>query len=170
MSVTHYFKPKKIIEVGTFVGKSTLSMLRGMDFSGVTDPKIYTCDFSNDIKLPFGKDNEIVQFPRVSSTGMFEKLHSEGVMCDLLALDGRLQPGDFTLLGSLLHQHSIILLDDFEGVEKGVINGSSLMQPLQKTHTLVYPPSQETLSRFGFFDDCTSALIIPRTAFQLTSQ
>jgi hypothetical protein len=169
MAVAHYFKPKTVIEVGTFIGKSTLSLLRGMEFAGVSYRKIYTCDFSNDIELPFGQ-NQVVQFPRASSTDMFQKLHDEGVVCDLLALDGRLQPGDFELLGALLHQHSIILLDDFEGVEKGVINGSSLMQSLQKTHTLVYPPSQEMLSRLGFFDDCTSALIVPRAIFQLSNQ
>jgi hypothetical protein len=170
MAVAHYFKPKTVIEVGTFIGKSTLSLLRGMEFAGVSDPKIYTCDFSNDIKLPFVRNDEVSQFPRSSSTDMFQKLNAAGVVCDLLALDGRLQPGDFELLGSLLHQNSIILLDDFEGVEKGVLNGSSLMQSLQKTHTLVYPPSHDMLNRLGFFDDCTSALIVPRALFQLSNQ
>lgn len=170
MAVAHYVKPKTVIEVGTFIGKSTLSLLRGMEFAGVSAPKIYTCDSSNAIELPFGRSGEVVQFPRASSTDMFQKLNAAGVVCDLLALDGRLQPGDFELLGSLLHQNSIILLDDFEGVEKGVVNGSSLMQSLQKTHNLIYPPSQEMLHRLGFFDECTSALIVPRTLFQLSNQ
>jgi predicted O-methyltransferase YrrM len=170
LSVAHYFKPKIIVEVGTFIGKSTLSLSVGMEFGGVQDGKIYTCDLSNDIELPFARNREISQFRRQSSTQMLTALSASNTRCDLLFLDGRLQKEDLQYLGTILHSNSIILLDDFEGVEKGALNASLLMNSLQQTHSLVYPPNTELLRRFSLLDSCTTALIIPRSAMLLSNQ
>ena len=170
LSAANYFKPQTIVEIGTFIGKSTLSLLRGMQFSGVQNRRIYTCDFSNDIELPFGADGEVMQFRRQSSTLMLSELHARNLQCDFLALDGRLQQEDFQYLSNILHAKSIILLDDFEGVEKGVANASALMNSLQTTHNLIYPPESDVLRKFTLLDGCTTALIIPRALFTLSNQ
>jgi hypothetical protein len=141
-----------------------------MQFSGVQNRRIYTCDFSNDIELPFGDEGEVVQFRRQSSTQMLSELHARNLQCDFLALDGRLQQEDFPYLTKILHAKSIILLDDFEGVEKGVVNASALMKSLQPTHNLLYPPDTSVLRRFSLLDGCTTALIIPRAMFTLSNQ
>ena len=170
LSLAVFFKPQTIFEVGTFIGKSTFSLLKGMQLSGVKNHRIYTCDFSNDIVLPFGDDGEVVQFRRQSSTQMLSELSIRNLQCDLLALDGRLQQDDFQYLSKLLHDNSIILLDDFEGVEKGVSNAFALMNSLQRTHNLIYPPERDTLRKFSLLDGCTTALILPRNFFVLSNQ
>jgi len=94
-SVVQHFKPKRVAEVGTFIGKSTLALAS----SGA---EVHTCDYSNDIKLPF----KVNQYPMTSSTDMFEKLQPA---IDLLFLDGRLQKDDFQHLGRLLHKDSMVV-------------------------------------------------------------
>ena len=48
-SAAAYFKPKCVAEVGTFIGRSAFSLLKGAQLSGGGLPTIYSCDFSNDI-------------------------------------------------------------------------------------------------------------------------
>ena len=57
---------------------------------------------------------------------MFEHLVARGVKADLFFLDGRLQDGDLNLLPSMTHTKTVFVLDDFEGLEKGIINGIKL--------------------------------------------
>jgi hypothetical protein len=49
-------------------------------------------------------------------------------------------------------------LDDFEGVEKGVINAANLMRSLMPTHHLVYPYRSLT------------AMILPKSMVEFTAQ
>lgn len=62
-NLTKYLKVKKIIEVGTFIGKSTISMASAIDCH-FSDGEIYTCDLSNSIKLPYNGKTKIVQFQK----------------------------------------------------------------------------------------------------------
>lgn len=165
-----FFKPKTIAEVGTFIGKSTFSMACAMDIAYPEGGDIYTCDFSNKIDLAFGTKTRVRQFPMQSSTDMFSALYDEKQKCDLLLLDGRLQTEDFKLLSSILHPESIILLDDFEGTEKGVVNALQLMNSLQNTHYLAYPPSRELMRSHGLYEGCTIGMIVPRSLVEHTNQ
>jgi hypothetical protein len=105
-----------------------------------------------------------------SSTDMFSALADEKRKCDLLLLDGRLQTEDFKLLSSILHPESLILLDDFEGTEKGVVNALQLMTSLQNTHYLAYPPSRELMRSHGLYEGCTIGMIVPRSLVEHTNQ
>lgn len=165
-----FFKPRVVAEVGTFIGRSTLSLIRGVERADVPEPVVLTCDFSNDIDLPISTTASLIQFKKKSSTDMFTSMASDGIRCDFLVLDGRLQQEDYRVLGGLLHPSSIIVLDDFEGVEKGVVNASTLMSSLQPSHNLIYPPTRETLRSFQLLDNCTTALIAPKSLFKLSSQ
>jgi hypothetical protein len=62
------------------------------------------------------------------------------------------------------------MLDDFEGIEKGTINAMLLMKSLNKSHFLIYPPTNDTLERRGFLEQCTLAMIIPKSLFYFTNQ
>jgi len=152
-SVVQAVKPKVVAEVGTYIGKSTLALVS----SGAT---VYTCDHSNDIKLPF----KVTQYPMTSSTQMFEQLQPS---IDLLFLDGRLEKGDLPHIGRLLHDRSIVALDDFEGLEKGVANAQRFTY---QGAVLVYPAEKELLEKHGIPDESTLALILPHTIVQLTNQ
>jgi hypothetical protein len=165
-----YFQPKLIAEVGTFIGKSTFAAASAMDLMPHEPLGVFTCDFSNDIKLNLKTRTPIIQFPRKPSTVMFSEIEKTGMRCDMLLLDGRLQDADLPILSSVLYDQSVFLLDDFEGTEKGCVNSMLIMQSLGNTHHLVYPPSSEALLRRGFKDGCTLAMIVPKSLVAFTNQ
>lgn len=101
---------------------------------------------------------------------MFSEMKRNDIRCDILLLDGRLQEADLGLMASILHEKSVILLDDFEGTEKGCVNAMALMQVLEKSHHLIYPPSKQALARHGLTDGCTLAMIVPRSLVAFTNQ
>ena len=92
---------------------------------------------------------------------MFTKLDAP---IDLLHLDGRLHPDDKTHLARLCTPNTIITLDDFEGVEKGVWNA---MQFDLSKRILVYPPERQLTERYAL-GDATTAIILP--TLRLTPQ
>jgi len=125
---TKAFNPKIIAEVGTFIGTSTLTMM-----IAAKDATIYTCDMSNDIDL--GQPN-IIQYPKKTSHEMFADMAEKGLKVDLVYLDGRLTQADVEPLNKIVHEGTVFLMDDFEGVEKGVANAMFLESP---NRVLIYP-------------------------------
>ena len=115
-----FFQPKVIAEVGTFIGVSTRTMRLG-----VSSADIYTCDVSNRIQVD-PKDTKIFQYPKMSSTSMFQHLAEEKIAVDLIYFDGRVQAEDFDYFSSIIHDQTVFVFDDFEGIEKGVINAMRL--------------------------------------------
>jgi len=173
-SVVTYFQPTFILEVGTFIGKSTLAMALGLDDSLMGTGEIHTCDKSNEILLPNVTKTPIVQYSKKTSTEMFTEISStdgSDNKFEMLHLDGRAQEQDFPLLSKICNPEIIVALDDFEGFEKGVANLVNLRNfNLFPSHLLIYPPSDPFLRTFGFFDHSTTALLIPQATLQLTSQ
>jgi hypothetical protein len=100
----------------------------------------------------------IVQYPKKSSTDMFEDLLKQKVKVDLFYIDGRLSPKDIRLILELMHNKTVFVLDDFEGVEKGVGNAMLLMQYLTG-YALIYPRWNGK-----------TAILIPATLLQFTAQ
>jgi predicted O-methyltransferase YrrM len=171
-SAAHYFYPAKILEVGTFIGKSALSLALGAE-NAPAGCEIHTCDSSNDIDLPALSRTKIVQYKKSTSTDMFRKISGshQAQQFDFMHLDGRLQPEDFSLLQKLLHPDAVIALDDFEGIEKGVTNLIKLREnKLLTSHIVVYPCSKDLLSAHHLVDRSTTALLIPSRMLQLTAQ
>ena len=174
-AVAKYFNPNTIAEVGTFIGCSTQALAYGMFLGGRKDTVasqklILTCDLSNDIPLndkPYSIHLE--QFPKQSSVDMFQSMHERNIYADLMNIDGRLGSDDLTLIQKVTHERTVFILDDFEGLEKGVANAFALMSIL-KNYGLVYPPDRELLSKHGFTDYCNTALLIPLSIVQLTNQ
>jgi predicted O-methyltransferase YrrM len=150
-AVIRHFRPKVVAEIGTYIGKSTFVLAReGAD--------VHTCDMTHDFKLPL--TTAITQY-HSSSTEMLAKLDGK---IDLLHLDGRLQPDDKPHLERLFTPNTVITLDDFEGIEKGVWNA---MQIDLSQRILVYPPERELTERYAV-GDATTAIILPN--LRLTPQ
>ena len=150
-AVVRYFRPQKIAEIGTYIGKSTFVLAReGAD--------VHTCDMTHDFKLPLA--TRITQY-HSTSTEMLAKLDGK---IDLLHLDGRLQPDDKPHLERLFTPDTVITLDDFEGIEKGVWNA---MQIDLSQRILVYPPEEKLTGRY-VSGDATTAIILPN--LRLTPQ
>ena len=147
-----FFKPEVIAEVGTFIGVSTMAMYMSDEFL-----RIYTCDMSNDIPNLFEEADEIIKYyPKQSSTQMFKDLAEKGNKVDLVYLDGRLQQEDFEPLNKIIHDQTIFVFDDFEGVEKGVVNAMMLEG---QGRLLIYPR-----------DGKKTAISLPHTMLQFVPQ
>jgi len=127
-----FFKPEIIAEVGTFIGTSTMAMYMADEYF-----RIYTCDMSNDIPALFEDADEVIKyFPKTSSTQMFKQMAETELGIDLLYLDGRVQEEDFQYFPKIIHDQTIFVFDDFEGIEKGVVNAMRLNGA---NRILIYP-------------------------------
>jgi predicted O-methyltransferase YrrM len=172
-SLSFYFRPQRMLEVGTFIGRSAIALAMGSDDAG-TPAELHTCDMSNAIELPRVSACQVRQYPRTSSTAMFTKILGERrpeKRFELLHVDGRLQEEDFPLLEQICSPDVVVALDDFEGTEKGVINLVNLRnRNVMDSHLLIYPCPEPVLRQFGFYDHSTTALLVPQSQLRLTAQ
>lgn len=138
-------KPDTVIELGS--GISTAVM------SGVAK-RIYTGD-----RTPVKWDSElpgVVKFTG-ESTEFFSSLAEKA---DLFFLDGRLAKEDFALIHGLSKPHTVYVLDDFEGIEKGVTNALGL---IDNDRMLMQPVD-------GKYGRSTLAAMIPKQLIRLVNQ
>lgn len=169
-----FFKPKVILEVGTFIGKSTIAMALGADtYFNDHKTQIYSCDKDNEISLPNISKTKIYQFHKTTSTQMLEELEKKKIFLDLIHLDGRLQQNDHEILKKITNENSVYLLDDFEGTEKGVWNlfnmqSSGLIR--RNYHILINPIKDLTKNSFNLNSKSTTACLIPISKILLTAQ
>ena len=148
--VVRFFQPKVIAEVGTFIGVSTMVM----DLATGTTAQIRTCDVSNRIDLAhFGN---IEQYFHTPSHEMFKDMAEEELKVDLVYLDGRLGKDDIEPLSKIIHDKTVFVMDDFEGIEKGVINAMMIEAP---NRVLIYPREGRK-----------TAISIPFTLLQIVPQ
>ncbi|MFL2502378.1 MAG: hypothetical protein ACJ0Q1_05600 [Luminiphilus sp.] len=160
-----YFAPKVVIEVGTYIGRSTAALFIG---ARPAIEKLYTCDATFDAWDPghLTSAGEIEYFGKTTSTQMFEHLVSRGVKADLFFLDGRLQDADLNLVPSIMHNKTVFLLDDFEGLEKGVVNGIKL-RDIYPNLILIRPNAKAPDSGQ---ESPPLALLVPPEVLQLSRQ
>ena len=172
-SLVIFFKPKTIIEIGSFIGKSTISMALGADdYIDEHKCEIFCCDMSNDIKLPKLSKTKITQFNKTKSTDMLKNLDGN-MSFDLVHVDGRLENEDFEILKRNINERTVFVLDDFEGEEKGVVNFINFVQNkmnLKTSYLLAYPIQNETMLKFKLMEKSTSAIIIPSANIGFSNQ
>lgn len=164
--------PRCLLEVGTYIGKSAFALLEGAGDAG-GPAELHTCDQTHALVLPAPRSGRLVQYPLKSSAEMFRELarREPAPRFELIHLDGYLPTEDFPLLAPLCDARTVVVLDDFEGLEKGVANAHRLRENGPwRNHLVVYPPSESSLRRFGFSDHSTMALLVPRELLQLTPQ
>ncbi len=127
--LARYFRPRVIAEVGTFIGRSALALSEG---AGKQLQVIHTCDYSfSEFEIPPSFQVSFVNFPKLTyhgKTSSTEMLSTCKGRVDLFFLDGRLGAKDLDLIKDLRSQECIFIMDDFEGVEKGVSNALLLRQ------------------------------------------
>ena len=151
------YHPAIVIEVGTFIGKSTLTML---DEPSVEH--LYTCDMHNDC---LSNTTRLTCHPMKTSTSMLGGLVDNGVKADAFFFDGRLSPSDVPLILRLSKWNTVYIFDDYHeeppGCQfthgKGVFN-IALLEPFLSEHTFVGPPE-----RVGDLDGFTTiAMLVPK--------
>lgn len=160
-----YFSPKVVIEVGTYIGRSTAALYMG---ARPVIEKLYTCDATFDVWDPghLASAGEIEYFGKTTSTQMFEHLVAIGVKADLFFLDGRLQDADLTFLQGMTHDKTVFILDDFEGLEKGIINGIKL-RDIYPNLILIGPNGK---APDGGQESPRLAVLVPPEVLQLSRQ
>lgn len=135
------FHPATIIEIGTFIGKSTSAML-----SEPSVQHVYSCDMHNDC---LQNSDRLTCFPLTTSTAMLGQVMERGVKADLFFFDGRLSPSDVPLVLRLSKWNTVYVFDDYHenppGEQfpfgKGVFN-LSLLEPFLPEHVFIEPPEQ----------------------------
>jgi hypothetical protein len=120
------YQVKTAVEIGTFIGTSTLA---------IGAEEVFTCDRDNNClpSLP-----GVTTHPYTTSTAMLEGLAARGVRADLFFFDGRIQPADVPLIQTLAHPRTVYAFDDFNGTAKGVVN-AQMLGPLLPDHALAPP-------------------------------
>ena len=170
-ALTAYFNPSIVAEVGTFIGRSTFAIAKAKWKVSSTRLQIHTCDSSNKINLMgFEESCELNQYLKQSSTQMFKDLVDKGVLVDAFMIDGRLSSTDVSLFSQLCVKEFVIFLDDFEGIEKGVVNGLAIANHFGPKLQLFYPPSTALLEQFGLIGVSTLAIMLPSSMIRLLPQ
>jgi hypothetical protein len=161
-----YFKVQRAIEVGTFIGRSTMSIAKAMNLNG--GGEIHTCDASNQISIAQHPPTRIIQYSKKTSTQMLTSLSG---FFDFAFIDGRLNESDVNRLADLLTDDALIVLDDFEGMEKGVANLFKLrLNSKFQQLFLIPPPSFEIAHKLGFTSRSLSAVLLAPSLINLTNQ
>ena len=120
------------------------------------------------LSYPYVGTTKITQFMKQDSTKMLECLTGK---FDLLFIDGRIKNSDIKIILNLITDKSIIVFDDFEGIEKGVANLMLLRQSKEfNNHYQINPPSEEFLKLHNFHSGALLGLLVPINEFQLTNQ
>jgi predicted O-methyltransferase YrrM len=134
---------KTVIEIGTFIGTSTLALA-----AAPTVERVYTCDVSNDC-LP--SSERVRTYPRQTSTEMLADIWTRGVRADLCFFDGAVRPGDVKALARVTTPDTVYAVHDYNygpkirknGVRQTVprkgIGNVELLRPHLPNHMLVLP-------------------------------
>lgn len=163
-------QPTTVFEIGTFIGKSTLAMALAMDATGIPG-QIFTCDGSNDFRVPRLSQTPVRGFPRATSTHALETLRSEGVKLDMLHIDGRLGDRDPELIEQIMVPNAVVAVDDFEGTEKGVSVVSQLFsRPAFARHLLIYPMPAHVREAAGLLGSNSTAVLLPSAVLAFPRQ
>lgn len=170
--LTRKIDPTTVLEVGTFIGRSASAMTTAMDRGEARDRVLYTCDFSNNFVMDTSRfKTQIKAMPKTPSTGALRAAVAAGRPVDLFHFDGRLATEDLEMVAALAHDRTVIALDDFEGIEKGVVNAMLLKRtPKFANHFLIAPPGPDVHAPYGLNDRCLTALLVPPGVFQLVPQ
>jgi len=170
--ITRKVNPSFAFEVGTFIGRSATAIMTAMDVSAKPNATFQTCDASNDFVMDTSAfRTQMLAMPRTDSTTALGLIAASGRQIDLFHLDGRLQTPDLELVAKAASSDAAFALDDFEGIEKGVVNALLLKNiPRFAGYFLIEPPAPEALAPFGVNDRCLTAMLVPMSAFALTPQ
>lgn len=170
-SIISSFKVKRVIEIGTYIGRSALTMAHAIDDTLGQGGVIYTCDYSNKIQLPKITTTEVIQYPDTNSCEMLKDLERCNIQkCDMAYIDGSLTSEDLLLLKKILCEKAILVFDDFQGATKGTHNVASvLLSKLFSDYFFFHPPSRNLRERFHLADHSSSALMIHADRFKWMS-
>jgi hypothetical protein len=132
-ALSEWLKPIVAIEIGTFIGHSTLALGKGAKH-------VYTCDKSN---ACLDSDARRTCFQKTGSTKMLRTLATMRIpKAALWFFDGRIQDPDVDLILGLSAPLPVYAFDDFSDVrghDKGLANVAKLRPALSGSFVLLEP-------------------------------
>lgn len=148
-ALAHVTKARQVIEVGTFIGTSTLALALGADVQTV-----FTCDSSNDCLPPSAK---VRTYPKTVSTEMLRDLRTRGVLADLCFFDGALSQDDAEILQQVTYPGTVYAFHDYnygpkirkhglETVPRKGIGNVNLLRRWLPSHVLAEPKPGTSLA------------------------
>lgn len=169
--LTRKVQPEFVAEIGTFVGRSTMAMAMALNDCGVP-AEIYTCDKDNPFALePEVGGVKIFGHPQSGSTEMLEKISSLGRKVDMMFIDGRLSSKDISIIKNISSEKCVYLFDDFEGIEKGVVNCLMFKQESAFARHILLPPMRIPSATGWDWQGVNSvAVLMPQSLLRLTNQ
>jgi len=122
--MVRYFRPKNILEIGTWFGTSANFMAHALSDAEI-DGTVYTCDKNNLFVAP----HELIEYHNCLSEDLLKDLRRRAVQIDMVFTDGRLYPKDAKRIKSLM-PNVLFSTHDYTGKEKGWRN----VRALKKTY------------------------------------
>jgi predicted O-methyltransferase YrrM len=150
LALAAFISAKTVVEIGTFIGTSTLAMA-----AAPTVTHVYTCDVSNDC-LP--ATNRVHTYPHKTSTQMLDDVVRLGVRADLCFFDGCVNTEDVPLLAKVTTPETVYAVHDYnygpkirkngarETVPRKGIGNIQLLQPYLRNHVIVPPQDGQLIA------------------------
>jgi len=120
------FKPKKILEIGTWFGTSAAVMREGCQ-----DTEVFTCDKNNVFVC---EKMDRIHYHNMGSTPFLKKMRADGHKFDMVFMDGRFYPKDERRVLKLMRR-PIYATHDYEEGQKGWRNIHAL-RPIFPEHRM----------------------------------
>jgi hypothetical protein len=140
------YKPKVVLEIGTWIGTVTRIITEAMD------GKVYTCDkkhvFNKAVIKP--PDRDRVKYYNCKSTKLLKKLSKKGIKIDFCFVDACLQRGDNKLIKSLFRDRVVFATHDYKlPGDKGVRNVELMYKvcnPAERFIIFIGPPENSSVA------------------------
>jgi predicted O-methyltransferase YrrM len=109
-TLIRFFKPKTILEIGTFVGSTLFSIVRACENNG-TDYKIYTIDLENNLTFPFtSQQKSHITFFHEHSDKSLSRISDQ---LDFVFSDADLTVESASILSKLVKSSTVFATHDF---------------------------------------------------------
>jgi len=172
--VAYKHRPRFIVEVGTYLGIATLGAGAGAALTTDTI-NILSCDINPAIENPMSgielRHGAVVETFQTSSTMMFKGMVDNKLTADFLILDGRLSKEDIVLLKNIIHDRTVIAIDDCQNFQKGHANLALLQSAgLLEAHTFVEPFSTEVFRLWGYETWSALGFCVPKSSLVIRNQ
>lgn len=122
------YKPKNILEIGTWVGTTSYAM-------ALTDENcnVYTCDDNNRfVNLHIDANKRIYTHPRTHSTEFLKKMLNNDIVFDMVFNDATLTKEDCELLCKLTSKDFIFATHDYYNSNGGYEKGYDAMKKMKE--------------------------------------
>jgi predicted O-methyltransferase YrrM len=123
------YKPKNIMEIGTWVGTTSYAMALTSK-----DATIYTCDNNNKfVNLNIEQNNRIINHPNTHSTVFLNNMVNNNIKFDMIFNDASLSEEDCKLICNLSNDEFIFVTHDYYNSNGGYEKGHDAIEKMKKT-------------------------------------